>query len=331
MNEHTREELIEKLFQNRCTEEDLKKLIQMIQHSSRPPDQRTMERLWDEVKDYPRLQDSISKSILAAVLNRIEVKPEEETGFAKPGRSGILPYKYLAIAASLLILLASAVWIFSTRNSMDVIETAFGEQRSLQLSDGSRVRLNANSTVKYPPNWVDDQDRQIWLEGEAFFEVEKKPESQQKFHVITRDVIVEVLGTTFNVNTQEDQTTVYLEEGKVQLFLPTLDSTIEMDEGDLVIYSQSDGHITHRQREMADIHTSWKDGVLTFRGAPLIEVVNRVEDIYGVTIEVRNMEDHTREINFPLPVNDLETAISVLDKTVTGLTIRRESEVYVIE
>ena len=65
--------------------------------------------------------------------------------------------------------------------------------------------------------WNDADGRQVWLEGEAYFQVQKKPSTVEKFIVHTRQVDVEVLGTRFNVNTRRQRAVVSLEEGKVRL------------------------------------------------------------------------------------------------------------------
>ena len=84
----------------------------------------------------------------------------------------------------------------------------------IKLPDGSLVQLNANSTLSFDTQWDASADRCVWLNGEAFFEVEKKPETKQKFKVITADLTVEVLGTEFNINSHHQQTRVFLQEGE---------------------------------------------------------------------------------------------------------------------
>ena len=70
------------------------------------------------------------------------------------------------------------------------------------LPDGSAVTLNANSKLQYYTHSA----RKVWLEGEAFFEVKKIPETAEPFQVVTNDLTITVLGTTFNVNSRNEQT-----------------------------------------------------------------------------------------------------------------------------
>ena len=96
-------------------------------------------------------------------------------------------------------------------------KTGYGQVKILLLPDSSKLVLNANSAVKIPQQWKEQGDRQVWLDGEGYFEVAKKITTHQKFIVHTSQVDVEVLGTKFNVNTRRRQSLVALEEGKVQL------------------------------------------------------------------------------------------------------------------
>ena len=223
------------------------------------------------------------------------------------------------------------MWLLLGQPHSEAVQTAYGERQTLTLSDGSLVELNANSALSFERDWSDDEDRQVWLEGEAFFAIEKKPVTAQKMKVETNDLTVEVLGTSFNVNTRGERTIVYLEEGSIRLALHAVDSVILMEPGDLVQYSRSSGQIIRKHREQAKLHTSWRDGVLTFEEAYLGDVLRKIEAVYGVKFIVKDPDAYRRQISFPLPIEELETAIFILDKTLTDLEFKKEGNVYFIE
>ena len=104
--------------------------------------------------------------------------------------------------------------------------TGYGEMKTIVLPDSSVVILNSNSSLRIPEQWSDAEGRQVWLEGEAYFQVQKQPATVRKFVVHTRQVDVEVLGTKFNVNTRRQQAVVSLEEGKVRLLVYKGDSAV---------------------------------------------------------------------------------------------------------
>jgi ferric-dicitrate binding protein FerR (iron transport regulator) len=102
------------------------------------------------------------------------------------------------------------------------------------------VLLNANSQLRTPARWPAGARREVWLEGEAFFQVTKKGAAPgggtdgARFVVHTGQVDVAVLGTRFNVTNRRGQTTVTLNEGKVKLEEGDLDGAVIMEPGELV-------------------------------------------------------------------------------------------------
>lgn len=333
-----KEKLVEKLFHGTSTKEELEMLFQIIKQDPTPPAPELMERLWKEMEDLPELNAAVSDRILYNALNRIEEKkeklpiglPEDRWRISLNTRRRKIAIS-LSIAAGVLLLVIAGIKLSPSSNTPTIIQTAFGERQTLELSDGSVVELNANSQMIYDQEWSDEVSREIRLEGEAFFKVEKKPLTGQKLKVITNDLTVEVLGTTFNVNSKGEKTSVYLEEGVVWLYLRSLDSIVVMEPGDLVIYSEKTGQITRKQKEMKELYTSWKDGVLTFEESTLREVLQKIEDIYGIEFVVVDPGNNNREITFPLPIDELETTLSILEKTMLGLEIRKENNLYIIE
>ncbi|MBK8505327.1 MAG: FecR domain-containing protein [Saprospiraceae bacterium] len=99
-----------------------------------------------------------------------------------------------------------------------IYTAGFGERQKIVLPDGSAVDLNANSSLRLGSQWVEGI-QEVWLEGEAYFEVEKNLSKGVKFTVHTNGPDVEVVGTHFNVDSRKEETRIYLEEGKVCLIL----------------------------------------------------------------------------------------------------------------
>ena len=326
-----REELIEKLFSNECSEEELRVLLQMIQVDQTEPSPQLMEALWKEAQNFPSIEVPQSDRIYSKILSKVDLNGGVDTAAVVEmplDSKRLVRRRILKIAASFLILVGLGVWIMATLNSPKVIQTAYGEQHDLELLDGSLVKLNGNSKLKYRVGSTEESDREVWLAGEAFFEVQKKPTTNQKFQVNTEDVLVEVLGTKFNVNSHGGKTQVYLAEGRIRLHLNHLDTVIMMEPGDLITYSGKSKSWDRKRKEKASLHTSWLDGVLIFNNASLLEVLQKIEDIYGVKFNVVDPVLFEREINFPLPIDEIETAISILSKTIDGLDIRKEGGVY---
>jgi transmembrane sensor len=139
----------------------------------------------------------------------------------KPRRKPWLPIGAAVFASVVAMLLGWMVWIQDA-----TVETAIGEQRSLTLSDGSRVLLNTHSRMT--PRYAEAGERLVELEsGEALFEVAKDP--ARPFVVKADGKRITALGTTFSVRHEPGAVTVTLIEGKVavaDVAAPRIDSAV---------------------------------------------------------------------------------------------------------
>jgi len=234
---------------------------------------------------------------------------------------------FLRLAAAFAILLIGFLSYQSLNAPKEIAyRTDYGEQINLKLADGTLVVLNANSALSYYSN----DSRQVWLAGEAFFEVEKKPSTNAKFLVHTNDLVVEVLGTAFNVNNQLDQTEVVLEEGKIKLELRNGEKTL-MAPGDLLSYSGSKNKVIQQKSQVKpEFHTAWKNGILRFNNQPLEVALKKIEATFGVTTVFKDQTTAKRNITGPIPTKTLDIAIGAIEKAMT-LSITNKNGVLIIE
>ncbi|PHN07696.1 FecR family protein [Flavilitoribacter nigricans] len=226
----------------------------------------------------------------------------------------------LRIAAGFALLILSGFLLeYFVLNPYVDHHTAFGQQMTIILPDSTLVKLNANSTLSYRKQ----RPRKVWLDGEAFFQVKKKPETGANFRVLTNDLTVEVLGTAFNVIEKKDKTEVVLEEGSVKLNLNRdFESELLMKPGDLVSFSVQDEQDPILSQVKAEKVTSWKDGVLEFEDVPLTELMDRIQAIYGWQAVYYDESLKERKISLGLPAEDLESALLILSKTM-GMKIEK--------
>lgn len=189
-----------------------------------------------------------------------------------------------SIAAGMLIIVGFISFLLI--NQIPVKETmsyqtGYGETLEVNLPDGSLVTLNANSKINWDNHWQEKGERRVELEGEAFFSVQHT-EDDQKFYVETRDLLVEVLGTSFNVDSRQESTQVYLEEGKVQLRLDQLKDTIfSMVPGEKITYKSIEQTVEKTLNETMTSSAAWKNGVLNFKAMTFAEVLKKLAEIYG--------------------------------------------------
>ncbi|NND32011.1 MAG: FecR family protein [Saprospiraceae bacterium] len=235
----------------------------------------------------------------------------------------------IAAAIALILGATSWTWVSELLNTVEYI-TDYGEWQTIELPDGSLVSLNAHSELKFIKKWEDGEPRQVWLEGEAFFDVVKMLDVGTAFKVITPDLDVEVLGTSFNVHSRGEQTKVYLQEGKVKLDLG--DHITYMDPGDVVSYSARKEKIVDRRRTDAESlnPSAWTQGVINMKGAYAFDIFEKLEEIYGVEIRVKNEEIYTREYSVQLPMKKLEIVVPILERSMK-VKITRKDQMLLLE
>ena len=295
--------LIRKLFEGTCSREELLSLLEMLREKDVQPAPEVMERLWEELQKYEKLPPSTSEKIFAKTLRKIENRGSKQKTL----------YRYwIGAAASVILLIGLLLWLpWDAENTVEMT-TSFAEQKQLELPDGSLVTLNANSSITYASAWNDKEPRRVWLQGEAFFDVAKKETTKQKFEVRTQDLVVEVLGTSFNVNTHHAQTRVFLEEGIIKLKLDNRAEPLLLEPGDLVSYSQKTQK-TNREKVKQQAPSSWKEGIVIFKDAPLETILKRINEIYGLDYAAPEEDQLERVFTISIPVDNFETMRGVLE------------------
>ena len=194
-----------------------------------------------------------------------------------------------AILVAVAMLVVFRIYLFQKQevSQWTVVTTQFGERKQIELPDGSIIHLNARSTLSYPKRWAVDSPRRVQLEGEAYFQVKASAAGfHHAFQVQTRDGIITVLGTRFDVWTSEEGTCVVLEEGRVKV--QTLDDqaiSLQMRPGDKVVFRKNFRQLRVQRTNIRSYLTWWK-AELQFDHTPFSEIVERLERTYGVTIVV---------------------------------------------
>lgn len=195
-------------------------------------------------------------------------------------------YEWLAAAAVLAIMLSGA-WLMRDHIQYEIYKTDFSETRRLELSDGSKVILNANSSLSVPRFQFGKKSREVRLTGEANFNVKHMPDHQNFVVRTGRGVDIEVLGTEFNVYSRSRGTKVVLNKGKVQLHYQDgrLKKQMIMKPGDLVTMDEK-GRTSLKMTDNPQDFSAWKAHRFVFDRASLQEVCNLFEDNFGVKVQI---------------------------------------------
>ncbi len=235
------------------------------------------------------------------------------------------------IAATIAALLSVGLWFLAandteTGDNWVVHTTDFGEWKKLQLPDGSTVHLNANSELKLNEDWAVGADRQVWLKGEAFFEVEKKRATNAKFKVMTNALEVEVLGTQFNVKSKGENTQVFLEEGEIQLTTTT--QQLALKPNDFIDYTKGQTALKVSPQTLKKEKTSWKDGTLILSEQRVATILQRLEEIYGCSFEVQRKSLLEERKTLAIPMKNLEVILPILERTLGVEIEKKDNQIY---
>lgn len=161
-----------------------------------------------------------------------------------------------------------------------------GGEFMLQLADGTKVWLNSQSELKYPMVF-DKTKREVYLNGEAYFEVAKN--ANCPFHVIAKDNIdVEVLGTSFNVRSYPDETSVetVLEEGKVSMSRG--EDKVILTPGERGVYDP--GKRIQVNGVDTELYTAWRMGRYIFMNEKVEDILKQLTRWYDIEVFYRNEE-----------------------------------------
>ncbi len=167
-----------------------------------------------------------------------------------------------------------------------------GRVFNLVLADGTRVWLNASSAIKYPIQF-DSTNREVFLFGEAFFEVASC--SKKPFIVQTKDMQVEVLGTSFNLM-------AYPDDGFAEATLVTGQLKVKTAHHEVVIDPGTQARLHHESRQLeklivnTDLYTSWRDGKYIFERTSLETVMTKLARWYNY--EVVYEKEHVKDFHF---------------------------------
>ncbi|MGB9746599.1 MAG: FecR family protein [Bacteroidales bacterium] len=211
-----------------------------------------------------------------------------------------------------------------------------GQQAHMLLSDGSKVWLNAGTRLRFPA-YFDNVKREVWLEGEAFFEVARNPE--RIFYVHTTDITIKVVGTSFNVKAYPDEEMIEttLLSGIVKIEPNDSKNKTEKD----IILKPNYKAIYYKNKRTeriiektnntvpsqvktdkivslqvnAENDVSWKEGKLIFDNETLQVIAKKLERRYGVTITIADEKLKQYRYTGVLKKISIEQAIKALQLT----------------
>jgi ferric-dicitrate binding protein FerR (iron transport regulator) len=238
-------------------------------------------------------------------------------------------WDFLKLAAVITVLILASVTIYYIlpRFSQEKIASNT-EVRFVTLPDGSEVTLNLNSRIKYPTTfgW---NERIVHIEGEAFFDVVRNPGAP--FRINTNKVIIEVLGTSFNVNAYntDEQVEVIVTDGTVALSsIENPDNKIILDKGTKGIYDPSNNNLVKKTNSDKNF-LSWKTRTIIFSNDSLSLVLKTLDKVYGHNIILKDKDLGNCTLTAAFENQSLESVLNVIESTL-NLDIKWDNETIIV-
>ncbi len=309
--------LVRKYIKGTCTAEEREALLEWW---NRAVDN---EDLLNQLS--PLEQEALKYRMLDAINKRIKKKEREKS----PAMFSQLETSFkVYLAAASILLIAISIFILSDGVSKStVITTAYGESEEIQLPDSSVVILNGNSSLTFAEDWQEQNERNVWLEGEAYFSI-KHTVNHSPFIVHSSDNLkVKVLGTKFNVNNRRGVTEVVLNEGKVQL--QHNDHAYVMKPNEMVSFSKSNPVFVLQKVDAAE-KTSWKERMLIYEDEAIGAIAKKLEDSYGLKIIFKNKSIASETFSGSIPTDSVYLFIEKIEK-LYHVEVAKNAGVYLIE
>lgn len=225
----------------------------------------------------------------------------------------------IRIAAVIVVAVALYTIYYNLIRQPEMIEIMTENRvRETKLPDESAITLNENSTITYPERFGKGQ-REVELDGEAFFEI--KRDVNKPFVIHVPDAVIEVLGTSFNVRAieTEPEVTVTVQNGKVMLTDREDIAYVVLEAHEKGILNRETGHI-EKYVSTDESELFWKTRTLIFRETQLSMVFETLEKVYNVKINVKN--DALKECLLTAKFQDQD-----IDEILANIAINFELEV----
>jgi ferric-dicitrate binding protein FerR (iron transport regulator) len=218
-----------------------------------------------------------------ALLSRIKDATGQREGFLAGG--------WWKIAASMLMVLAAGygVWRYvapaPVAGQLAISSvTAGGAIEKLLLSDGTLVWLKPGGKLIYPAQF-DGDTRQVTLEGEALFEVQKDP--AHPFVIRCGDIVTRVLGTSFNIRSTAERTEVFVLTGKVSVTLERTQENVQLLPSERAVYAHDTRKlekIEPQPGQQAEVYTQGTEYAMSLENITMREVADRIAHKFDVDV-----------------------------------------------
>lgn len=240
------------------------------------------------------------------------------------------------MAAAVALIFSLCWWLYPSLHHSSTTKVATlltytvpnGQKKLITLPDNTHIWMNAGSLVKVPAEWGEDSIREVWLEGEGFFEVRENP--FRPFVVHTPEAVVRVLGTSFNIEAYHKiPIAVTVATGKVQ-FSSKGGQSVILTQNQRSVWMAGDSKF---QTTLTDafLYSAWREGILLFRDEPLLKVIRTLERRFNIPMKVVGTIDEDQYCTARFAAGESLDNILESLQHIYGLTITKSAGTILIE
>lgn len=238
--------------------------------------------------------------------------------FTSSARTGLIR-RFVRIAAIFILFAVSSFvvyYYFIRQQKPETIQlAAITETTESKLPDGSSVTLNTGSSISYPEEFEKDK-RTVTLKGEAYFNV--TPDKERPFIIAANDIRVEVLGTSFYVNTNAENgnVEVILTSGKVAVYKKdNPNNRTILEPGEKAEFSKADQSI-HKEENDDQNYMAFKTKKLVFADTPLQDIISTLNEVYHSDIKLKEKKLANCRVTVTFNNQSLDAVLNILKATV---------------
>ncbi len=258
-----------------------------------------------------------------------DLKQKSQVKRSEVKTRSLLYYTYRIAAVLLVGLIIGLGFTYGTRMFYNQQIVAWDQPVDVILEDGTLITINRDSRIRFKKKFASDE-RKVFLKGEAWFDVAS--DSASPFVIDAGSALVEVLGTSFNVNAYRENPVV---EITVESGVVALTAKQEKQE-QIVLKAGNSGKYNKQKKELELIQSSdpnqisWKTRDLYFNGSSLQEVVDLVNQVYDAHLVISNKALASCQITVTFKDQSLDAILSVLELTL-DLEILQEGNQFRLE
>jgi len=244
------------------------------------------------------------------------------------GRSRLFSPVFLRIAALLVIGFGLGYYWLTNQQEYIIFRTDVGEKLEVNLPDGSTVILNENSSLTYADDF-NVTSRKVEFSGEAYFQVSR--DEDKAFKVVSEETVVEVLGTSFNVDayTDSDFVAVSVNSGKVALTSAKDGASVILEKGGYGYYDKKTGILNNSTPELNN-SDYWRTGILVYDNDPLVKVVQDLEEQFRIDIGINENKIGDCRFTSSFQNAELEEVLEIISATM-NLSLEKSSNGYLLD